>query len=624
VALLLATASLLAIGGIPPAHARASDPACDLSQPACEPPECWYDTIHARPGLARDYRIWCHRMDSAKLAAPPKHGQLTDLRYGAGGDVRWRYRPDDDAPADDFFVLAIDGPTGTLQHRVRVVVTPRDVNTPPRCDPVEVAERTTGLVPPDLHLFVACYDEEHDAMTIEGGGPGTHAEPVHKPSEPTGGNTGWSYRPVTKDGEESTTYWATDDVGARSADAPISVKVGPGVDRLPTCGPNPWFGSYERLPVFARAGAVRRFGMICEDPDGDPMAPVLTDPPERGVMTTVPGEPTVRWNGALETWVDATYVPTPGIDAADDPFGVTPKGPRGDGPEARMEIVLRDESSNGGGSCGWSGSAVTAPGVPTTVWASCSDNEGDAFTAEVVQPPRHGVVTPPVVTRGRYGFDDITLAYQPAPGFTGWDCVEVRVVDRFGEGFTLMFDLIVREPEAPVGVPPVEVPPVEPPEVELPTGGTGPVVLPPPGARGAPSLLTTSTGPRAPAFTAPAAAPQPAAPPVATRRPSAGQAPPVAPAEQARRALRARGVRLVRTIGDARIYAARNGRRAVAISCPVACTVSARADRATAAALRRVTVTPGRAKVLSVPRAGLRISLSDARGPAGRATIRLR
>ena len=49
----------------------------------------------------------------------------------------------------------------------------------------------------------------------------------------------WHYRTTTASGQEETTFWATDDLGARSDDTPLSVEVGPGVDRLPSCAPLP-------------------------------------------------------------------------------------------------------------------------------------------------------------------------------------------------------------------------------------------------------------------------------------------------------------------------------------------------------------------------------------------------
>ncbi|HEX8120117.1 MAG TPA: hypothetical protein VF549_02520 [Solirubrobacteraceae bacterium] len=737
VALLLAIAGALA--GVP-SPAAAQDDCGDAT--GCAVPQCNENHIDARPGIERAYRLNCWPKDSFSLAEGPQHGTLTEL-HDEWGTITWHYRADDDAPRDDAFVLEVKGPNGTIHHRIDVTITPLDVNTPPKCDPVEIAERTLGLAPVELGFFVQCWDDQGDAFTIDGGGPGEHLDaPRDVPSQH--GNTPWRYRTATSDGAESTTYWATDDVGARGAEAPISVEVGTGVDRLPTCGPNPSYG-YEPNPVYARPGDIRRFTVICADPDGDPFVPAVSEPPSHGVMTLVPGAPSSSWSGALETFSGATYVPTPGDTPQEDPFSVTATGPKGAGPPAKMTIVPRALPENGGGGCGWSGGGRTAPGVPLPLWAGCGDDDGDELTAEIWRAPEHGVATPPVVTPGLTDGQIINFAYTPALGFGGWDCVGIRVSDGHGLSFELLYQVFV---EAPVDVPPIDLPPVDPPDLpevdppldnatppsddaapppsddptpsepsddssppsdpaddstpsepsddstpppsdpsddstpppsdpaddstpsdpadgstpsepsddstpppsdestpapgdesaplpgdDLPddaplstaptTDATAPLWTfpqPPVKTESAPPLVTTVTGGRgASAVTAPAApagAPAAAGPPVATRAPSVGQAPPIAPADQARRALHVRRVRLVKRIGDARLYAPRRGRRAVAISCPLACTV--RAQR------RKLSVTPGRAGVLRVPRRGLRLSLSDVRGPAGRATIRLR
>ena len=82
--------------------------------------------------------------------------------------------------------------------------------------------------------------------------------------------------------------------------------------------------------------------------------------------------------------------------------------------------------------------------------------------------------------------------------------------------------------------------------------------------------------------------PGPPLPPAmaATGQPSSGQALPIAPADQARIALRTRNVALVKRLGSARIYARRSavrrglaptaGEAALAVTCPLECRLDSR------------------------------------------------
>ena len=126
-------------------------------------------------------------------------------------------------------------------RRVTIHVTPRAQNTAPQCQPASEAERTDGASPAVVELYVYCWDYENDTIVFDGGGP---CEYLDGPRTVHGGDGAgsevapWHYRTAIARGEEATTFWATDDLGARSADAPLTVQVGPEVDRLPTCAPN--------------------------------------------------------------------------------------------------------------------------------------------------------------------------------------------------------------------------------------------------------------------------------------------------------------------------------------------------------------------------------------------------
>ena len=502
---------------------------------------------------------------------------------------------------------------------------------------------------------------------IEGGGPGTSPQPVHVTSD---GNASvwWTYTPVTADGSETTTYWATDSQGARSADAAISVRVGPSVDRLPVCG-------WERngrwgLDISMRAGATRRFGIVCSDLDGDPfVTPAVEQQPEHGVAVVVPGEPSVGSYWGYEQWLDATYTPLPGQAPEQDEFTCTrrARSVRARSRTSSSPQIFRDQ--NGGGGCAYGfGSSVTQGAVALPLLASCIDDQGDVLTAEVVRHPAHGLVTP-VVTTARHARVDGLPARLHADARLRGDRLRGPARDRRRRhvvrppvrphgpprrGRAAAIDLHnprgppdppVDLPDPPVDVPdpPVDVPdppvdlpdpPVDVPDpsvdvpdppVDVPTPPepprAPPFALPPSSPladsarKNAPVLAVIAGDTSAPAAPEPIAA---AGPPAATREPSVtGQPLPLTPAQQARIALKTRRVKLISRIGDASVYTSRaRRRRAVAVSCPVACTVRA--------ARRHARVTPGRAAVLSIPRRGLRLAIADVRGPAGRATIRLR
>ncbi|MEA2386794.1 MAG: hypothetical protein QOJ22_968, partial [Thermoleophilaceae bacterium] len=263
---------------------------------------------------------------------------------------------------------------------------------------------------------------------------------------------------------------ATDSLGARSADAQLEVTVGPDVDRPPECTPSSYMAA-DPIPIWSRPGAVRRFAIGCRDPDGDQFTASLTSPPQRGTLALVepPDTQYGYWGG--ERWMDATYVPVDsGLEP--DPFTVTASGPRGDGPPGRMAIVPRALPENGGGGCGWSPANVPV-GVGGLASVSCSDDDGDPLSAELVSEPLHGTAAPAVVTPGRYGSSDITIPYVPDPGYEGYDCVKVKVTDGNGLVFEIAIDIWVRPapPPPPSFIPPLPTLPTLPPLPPNPSAG---------------------------------------------------------------------------------------------------------------------------------------------------------
>ncbi len=185
----------------------------------------------------------------------------------------------------------------------------------------------------------------------------------------------WHYLPTIAAGEEQTTYYAIDALGARSADAPISVVLGPAVDRLPTCHPSSWSTYPAFNPIYSRPGATRRFAVMCDDADGDALQPRLTSAPTRGAFADFAPELPSHGFWGTEVWVDVTYVPHSSHEG-EDRFAVTATGTRGDGPAGQMGIVSRALPANSGAGCGWSPGS-TKPGVPVTLEATCEDTDGD-------------------------------------------------------------------------------------------------------------------------------------------------------------------------------------------------------------------------------------------------------
>jgi len=311
-------------------------------------------------------------------------------------------------------------------------------------------------------------------------------------------------------------------------------------------------------------------------------------PPERGTLTTfAPGTLADRAWGS-ERWVDGVYRPA-GASHEPDPFTVV-SAAHGRTTETRMAIADADARFFSSLGCAAETAHATA-GAPGLARISCLDDDGDRLRATLVHAPAHGVASPPLLTPAEYGWDDVTVAWTPTPGFVGLDRLTLRIDD--GHGVQTDVDV---------------------------------------------NLAVSAPAPAAAAPTAPASG-----------HPSVGQAPAVAPADQARAALRTRRVVLVRRLGDARVWARRSelrrglaprtGRTALAVTCPLDCRLDTRvrsaATRARAARLARTAARPGRAARVRLSRraaallrtaGGVAFELSARipSGRAGRGTVRLR
>jgi hypothetical protein len=450
----------IVMGIAQPAAAEVSD-ACDGA--SCGKPRCGYPNVRVRPARVRALTVTCIGMTGARLIRQPEHGSISGVTtdfYGLHFDAR----ADEGAPRFDTALFEVDGQEESIELEVQIEVLPDSENSAPSCWGEPVAQRSDGAAPVEVSPWVSCWDPDGDELLIEGSGPGTHLE---LPKQVPAGETGYSgrYRTATSAGTETTTVWATDVLGLRSEDEQLEVTVGPDVDRPPECAPSWYSTEAGYLPIYTRPGRIRRFGIVCNDPDEDLFEPVMSTPPSRGALVPVVSPPyTGLWS---ERWVDATY--TPADDGVEpDRFAFQGVGAHGAGPPGQLAMVPKPLPENFGGGCGWSPANIVT-NVPGTVLLSCDDREGDPLSVEVLTEPRHGVRAEPVVRPWKYGSNIIEIPYVPAPGYEGYDCVKVRVTDGHGSEMNVAVDIWVAPPRpgqdgAGPYVPPVPpLPPLLPP-----------------------------------------------------------------------------------------------------------------------------------------------------------------
>jgi hypothetical protein len=506
---------------------------------AAPPPTCSPTQLWARPGIERGYAVSCDHTDTVTLTRAPAHGQLGSFVWD-GEWARLRYTPAAGAPDTDSLELVASGPGGSVAATVTFHVIPLSENTAPSCSSLADARRSDGQGPVEFTLYPQCSDAEHDALTVHGGGPGVHLD---EPAAIAGGMPWyhvpqWRYRTAALTGTESASYWAVDEFGAKSADAPVSLAFGPGVDRPVECRPE--VGG--PADVLVRPGATRNFGIACEDADGDAFTARLGSPPQRGTFTTftpelMPAPP----NGGRLTLIDVTYAPA-SASTEPDPFSVVAET-SGGSREFPLRLVPTLDDSPAGGRCGW-GSVSTAFGKPADLVVECADPQGDPLQAVITTPPDHGTANPPVIVPGRFGEQQVVIRYTPAAGFTGRDYVGVSVDGGW--------EMLIR---VDVGLPMVPFPP-------------------PP------------TGPGRPAPGQP-----PARSPAAQARAALGV--------RAVRLVRKAGV--ARIYAAKRAVRAVAGRPALAVTCDLACRVEGRL-KGRRSGRQRISVKPGHAGVISVPR----------------------
>ncbi len=204
-------------------------------------PEFW-----DRPGVERPHELNCQRVSTAEVAERPRPRQPHRLRVRRREPARHLALPPRRRRAGRRRLHPPPRRPGRDRDPAR-----RDPRRPARAEhraPLRARRRRHSAraapPPPSSRFDLFCWDDENDTMVIDGGGPGQHLD---APQTIAGGNGGgthgptWRYRTATSRGEESTTIWVTDDLGARSDATPLTVQVGPDVDRLPECAPNPGF-----------------------------------------------------------------------------------------------------------------------------------------------------------------------------------------------------------------------------------------------------------------------------------------------------------------------------------------------------------------------------------------------
>jgi hypothetical protein len=325
----------------------------------------------------------------------------------------------------------------------------------PTCEPVRHAQRTDGQGQAVLVITPQCRDAEHDTLFVHaGGGPGA----FELLPELTGGYaTYWlgadlQYRTAAATGTEVATYWAVDEFGARSQDAPITLAFGPDANLPAEC----YLSTGDPRELVMRPGVPRNFGLYCKDPEEDAFTLRLGTPPQRGALTSFAPE-MVTHHGLGEPIpgyqrVDLTYVPGP-ASTGQDGFTVVAETAID---SVAIPITLRSAvpEEDSPPYCAHA-NPVSAGAAPVDIESTCVDAEGDQVQARITTPPVHGTAEPPVVAPGRFGMQRMTVRYTPAPGSGGRDRVGVTIAG-FGE---LFFE--VAGPEPPP-LPPAPPPPPAP------------------------------------------------------------------------------------------------------------------------------------------------------------------
>lgn len=358
-----------------------------------------------RPGVERGLFANCTGATSIEIVNGPAHGELSRT-YTRDYGIGFLYRPATGATEDEEVVLRATGSGGTATVPVTIDVVPASENTPPYCFGEPAHQRSSGTEPVVVRLSISCGDAENDDFTLHGGGPGEHLVAPQRWST-FNVTAGWTYRTSIAAGTESTTVWAVDDLGARSADVRYDVEVGPQVDVTPVCRTENHESSGEPVTVLTRPGRPRRMALECWDTDGDPVDARIVTAPEHGTLVIERDGP--RKYSQPGHSIEVLYTPTDDAASDGDRFtlgvGAT---------ELPVELRPVDADRTGHISCinafglAW---ANTETGKPLTLDARCFHTLGDPITATIAKAPARASLTPPTTEPEGYGVEDIATTF---------------------------------------------------------------------------------------------------------------------------------------------------------------------------------------------------------------------
>ena len=314
-----------------------------------------------------------------QVTDPPRHGTL-------GGDApSLTYMPEVDYNGPDSFTFTVTDDAGAVSAPARVSIEVTPVNDAPVAMSQSVAVDEDGAVA----IVLAGSDVDGDIVAYQVTDPPRHGT--------LGGDApSLTYMPeVDYNGPDSFTFTVTDDAGAVSAPARVSIEVTP-VNDAPV--------------AMSQSVAVDEDGTVAivlagSDVDGDIVAYQVTDPPRHGTLggdaPSLTYMPEVDYNGPDSF----TFTVTDGDGTVSTPADVSiTVTPVNDAPVAMSQSVAVDED-----------------GAVAIVLAG-SDVDGDIVAYQVTDPPRHGTL----------GGDAPSLTYMPEVDYNGPDSFTFTVTD--GDG----------------------------------------------------------------------------------------------------------------------------------------------------------------------------------------------
>ena len=317
-------------------------------------------------------------MDHA-VATSPDNGTLT------GTAPNLQYTPDADFNGADSFTFTVTDDAGAVSAPARVSIEVTPVNDAPVAMSQSVAVDEDGAVA----IVLAGSDVDGDIVAYQITGAPRHGT--------LGGDApSLIYMPeVDYNGPDSFTFTVTDDAGAVSAPARVSIEVTP-VNDAPV--------------AMSQSVAVDEDGAVAivlagSDVDGDIVAYQVTDPPRHGTLggdaPSLTYMPEVDYNGPDSF----TFTVTDDAGAVSAPARVSIEvTPVNDAPVAMSQSVAVDED-----------------GTVAIVLAG-SDVDGDIVAYQVTDPPRHGTL----------GGDAPSLTYMPEVDYNGPDSFTFTVTDDAG------------------------------------------------------------------------------------------------------------------------------------------------------------------------------------------------